>query len=363
MTSKAMSAGLILAALLTLTPAIAPAEPPPPGKSVGVESFGDKSEASTSSKEGATVASPVEGASDTMGAPAPKPKPKRRRKPKPKPKPPIAASAAIPAVGELTSLPITSYTDWKSLDAENTLVFETSKGPIVVELRPEFAPAAVAQIKKLVRRNIYDGLLFHRVIDGFVAQTGNPNNRDGGKSDEPNLTPEFTFRMGADTPHAVVARPVGGQLGLIGSSPYESVDEARMAMSPDHRVSAWGAFCAGVVGMGRDQAPDSANSEIFFMRDPARRLDRDYAVIGRVIQGLEVVRSMTVGEPPVHPDKILRAAVMADLPDAERPKLKILNTMGSDFRKLVDHARAVRGADFSICDIETPVKPDFGGPH
>lgn len=361
MTSKAMTAGLILASLFTLIPVTAPAEPPAPGKSVTVESFGDKPDVAPASKEGA-AAMPVEGASDTMGAP-PKPKPKRRKKPKPKPKPPVSAPMAPPAVGELTALPITSFTDWNSLDAENTLVFETSKGPIIVELRPEFAPAAVAQVKKLVRRNIYDGLLFHRVIDGFVAQTGNPNNRDGGKSDEPNLPPEFTFRLGADTPHAVVARPVGGQLGLIGSTPYESVDEAKMAMSPDHRVSAWGAFCAGAVGMGRDQAPDSANSEIFFMRDPARRLDRDYAVIGRVIQGLEAVRSLTVGEPPVHPDKILRAAVMADLPDAERPKLKILNTMGSDFRKLVDHARAVRGADFSICDIETPVKPDFGGPH
>lgn len=363
MTSKAMSAGLILAALLTLTPMTAPAEPPAAVKSGGVESFGDKPEAATPPKDGATVSAPVDGTSDTMSAPPPKPKPKRRRKPKPKPKPPEVATAALPALGELTAMPVTSFTDWKALDAENTVVFETSKGLIVVELRPEFAPAAVAQVKKLVRRNIYDGLLFHRVIDGFVAQTGNPNNRDGGKSDEPNLPPEFTFRLGADTPHAVVARPVGGQLGLIGSSPYESVDEARMAMSPDHRVSAWGAFCAGVVGMGRDQAPDSANSEIFFMRDPARRLDRDYAVIGRVIQGLDAVRSMTVGEPPVHPDKILRASVMADLPDAERPKLKILNTMGSDFRKLADHARAVRGADFSICDVETPVKADFGGPH
>ena len=86
-------------------------------------------------------------------------------------------------------------------------------------------------------------------------------------------------------------------------------------------------------------------------------------MIGRVIQGLEAVRGMTVGEPPVHPDRILRASVMADLPDVERPKLKILNVMGSDFRKLVDHTRAARGADFSICDIEAPVKPDFGGPR
>ena len=213
MTSKAMTAGLILASLFTLIPVTAPAEPPAPGKSVTVESFGDKPDVAPASKEGA-AAMPVEGASDTMGAP-PKPKPKRRKKPKPKPKPPVSAPMAPPAVGELTALPITSFTDWNSLDAENTLVFETSKGPIIVELRPEFAPAAVAQVKKLVRRNIYDGLLFHRVIDGFVAQTGNPNNRDGGKSDEPNLPPEFTFRLGADTPHAVVARPVGGQLGSV----------------------------------------------------------------------------------------------------------------------------------------------------
>lgn len=358
MTSKAMTAGMILAALMSFTPATVTAEPPAPGKSAGVESFGDKPNAAAP-KDSAPAAAAVEGTADTVSAPPHKPKPRRRKKPKPKP----VIAAPPPVNGEGAALPITAFTDWRVLDAENTLVFETTKGPIVVELRPEFAPAAVARVKKLARHNVYDGLLFHRVIDGFVAQTGNPNNRDGGRSDEPNLAPEFTFRLGADTPHAVVARPVGGQVGVIGSSPYEFVDEAKMAMSPDHRVSAWGAFCAGVVGMGRDQSPDSANSEIFFMREPARRLDRDYTVIGRVIRGLEAVRSLTVGEPPVHPDKIIRASVMADLPDVERPKLKVLNVMGSDFRKLADHVRAVRGADFSVCDVEVPVKPDFGGPQ
>ena len=195
-----------------------------------------------------------------------------------------------------------------------------------------------------------------KVIEAFVAQTGNPNNKDGGKSDEPNLPPEFNFRLGADIPRTVVARPQGETEGFIGASPYASVDETRMAMSPDHRVTGWGAFCPGVVGMGRDAAPDSANSEIFLMREATRRLDRDYAVVGKVVAGLEVVRSLTVGEPPVHPDKMVRVSVMSDLPDNERPKVRVLNTLSPQFTALADRIRALRGADFSICDIEVPTR-------
>ncbi len=358
------------------------AEPPPGGANSGgndggVLSFGDPSQASAPvrTQDGSlqTVKDTppdAKAAKDAKPAPDAPPKPvHKKRKPKPKPKPqppalplpPLGLGAPMPpppgGLAALFAADAASFTDYRPLDAENTLIIDTTKGRIVVELRPDFAPASVARLKTLARRGVYDGLLFHRVIEDFVDQTGNPNNRDGGKSDEPNLPPEFTFRLGADLPRALVARPQGETEGFIGASPYVSVDEQKMAYSPDHRVSAWGAYCSGVVGMGRDADPNSGNSEFFLMRQAARRLEREYTAVGIVVQGLDVVRTVNVGEPPVHPDKMVKVSVMSDLPDNERPRLRVLNTLSPQFATLVAQVRAIRGADFSICDIEVPTRP------
>eukprot|EP01041_Mallomonas_annulata_P035568 gene35568-58542_t len=91
------------------------------------------------------------------------------------------AATLLVALGLMGAAPA----DTRQLDPENTLVIDTTKGRIVIELRPEFAPQAVARVKQLAREQVYDGLQFHRVIEGFVAQTGNPNNRDGGTSRHP----------------------------------------------------------------------------------------------------------------------------------------------------------------------------------
>jgi len=89
--------------------------------------------------------------------------------------------------------------DWRPLADDRLLVIDTSRGRMVILLQPEFAPRAVERILRLSRESVYDGLLFHRVIPGFVVQTGNPNNRDGGVSSLPDLDPEFTFRVPADS--------------------------------------------------------------------------------------------------------------------------------------------------------------------
>ncbi len=301
-------------------------------------------------------------ASGEAEAPKPKPKPKPRPKPKPKPKPPAPPPppppvamqpAAAPPANLAPAIPA-SFTDWRDPDPENTLVIDTSKGRMLVELRPEVAPAAVARVKMLARARVYDGLLFHRVIAGFVAQTGNPNNKDGGATDNPNLAPEFTFRLGVDTPHVVVQRPVGASYGFIGVLPYGSADEGRMAASPDRRLAAWGLYCQGVAGMGRQSDVNSANSEIFFMLAPAHRLERDYTPFGRLISGYDVLARLNQGEPPAEPDRMAKARVLADIPGPERPHVRVLNTQGAEFQALVAHMRALRGADFSPCDLEIP---------
>lgn len=282
--------------------------------------------------------------------------------PPPAPAPaPAKVPAPTPVAAPVVTAPVVvrapaPFSDWRTLDPENTLIIETDKGRVVIELRPEFAPLAVARIKRLARTGVYDNLQFHRVIDGFIAQTGNPNNLDGSKSLEPDLPAEFTFRLGADVPRAQLARPQGESEGFIGAQPYVAVDEIRMAMSPDRRVSAWGAFCAGVVAMGHDADPDSSNSEFFIMRSPTRSLDRNYSVVGRVIVGLDTVRALTAGDPPMQPSRMIKARVMADLPDATRPQVAVLNTLSPEFKALADQVRAVKGADFSICDVEAPVR-------
>jgi peptidylprolyl isomerase len=244
--------------------------------------------------------------------------------------------------------------DWRSLDPENTLVIDTSKGRIIVEMRPDFAPKAVERIKLLAREEVYDGLLFHRVIENFVAQTGNPNNRDGGVSRHPDLAPEFTFRLPPNP--AIVRKASDGVEGFIGATPFAGVSDLEMRRTPDLGRRAWGAYCPGVVGMGRQAAETTANSEIFVMRDAARRLDRDYTVWGRIVVGLDVARAVAVGEPPAHPDSMTRVRVAADLAPAERPRVEVLDETGAAFRALVEKTRAAKGADFTVCDIEIPTR-------
>jgi peptidylprolyl isomerase len=315
---------------------------------------------------------------ETSDTPTPLPKPKPvavHEAPPARPRP--AASSAPTRPTPAASPPTTvapaivmaappappTFSDWRPLDAENTLVIDTSKGRIFVELRPEFAPLAVARVKRLARSRIYDGLQFHRVIEGFMAQSGDPNNLDGGRTIEPDLPAEFTFRLGAEIPRTVIARPQGESLGFIGAQPYVSVDEIRMAMSPDRRVSAWGAYCAGVMGMGHEADPDSANSEFFLMRETTRSLDGRYAPVGRVVLGLDVVRAFKVGDPPQPPDRIERMRVLADLPGPEQPRVFVLNTLSPQFMALAQQVRASKGADFSICDVNVPARVEGDAGH
>ena len=235
------------------------------------------------------------------------------------------------------------------------MVIETSKGRIVVEMAPALAPKAVERVKRLAKEGVYDGLLFHRVIEGFVDQTGNPNNHDGGTSAYPDLPAEFSARVPAEAVTTVVSRSDGIE-GFVGSVPVAGVSVKEQGLGSDHRPRVWGAYCDGVAGMGRQAGIDTANSEIFFMRAPARRLDHDYAVWGRVVQGLEVVRAIKVGEPPADPDRMIRVRLAADMPAGERPSFLVADTAGPAFRAQAARAKAKLGAAFSVCDLQIGVR-------
>ncbi|MCA6228889.1 MAG: peptidylprolyl isomerase, partial [Phenylobacterium sp.] len=130
-------------------------------------------------------------------------------------------AAQKPAPGAPAPQAITAPTaaDWRTPDPQDILVIDTNKGRILVELAPMAAPNHVARLRELTRKGLYDGRSFFRVIDAFMAQTGDPEDRGTGGSDLPDLAAEFTFRRGAETPFVRVADQTVAEIGFIGSLP------------------------------------------------------------------------------------------------------------------------------------------------
>lgn len=152
-------------------------------------------------------------------------------------------------------------------DLENILVLDLSTGGrVTIQMFPAVAPAHVERIKTLTRQGFYNNVIFHRVIDGFMAQTGDPKGTGLGGSDLPDLKAEFN-----NTPHL-----------------------------------------RGTVSMARTNEPDTANSQFFICFQPRFSLDKKYTVFGRVTSGMQFVDAIERGEPPVNPSKVLQASIAAD---------------------------------------------------
>jgi len=253
-------------------------------------------------------------------------------------------------------------TDWRAVAPEDLLVIDTTKGRILVELTPQVAPLHVERIRLLARNGFFDGLSWHRVIDWFMAQTGDPLGSGEGQSAYPDLKAEFTFRRDPAMAFAPVAEPQGARLGFLGALPIQTQPDSAFAQTGDGKVHGWGIYCPGVVGMARDEGNDTANSQFFIMRQAYPALDKRYTIWGVTVSGLDVVRSLQVGDgengmmASLQPDRMTRVRVAADLPDAERPRVQVLSTGSDRFRALVGEARAARGADFSVCDVTLPVQ-------
>ncbi|MHB8284863.1 MAG: peptidylprolyl isomerase [Caulobacteraceae bacterium] len=248
--------------------------------------------------------------------------------------------------------------DWRTPNPDNLLVIDTNKGRVVVELAPMIAPASVERIKTLAHQHFYDGLTFFRVIDNFMDQTGDPKNTGEGGSTLPNVKAEFTFRRGP-TPDFVPVPEAGvAQSGFINTTPVASQTDAMMALTADGKVAAWGEFCSGVVGMARAGDPDSANSQFYVMRHDYPKLNKQYTVFGRVVDGLSVVRAIKVGEPPEDPqDRMVTVRLASDLPPSDRPVVAVLDANSPAFKSRVEQARIDKGDEFTLCDVDIPTKP------
>lgn len=152
------------------------------------------------------------------------------------------------------------------IDLENTLYLDIPAGRVVIKLLPDIAPKHVERVKKLAREGFYDGITFHRVIEDFMAQTGDPTGTGMGGSELPDLEAEF--------------------------SDYN--------------------FDRGTIGAARTSDPDSANSQWFICYDDCGFLNNEYTVWGQVTSGMEFVDKLAKGEPPRYPDEIAKLQVAAD---------------------------------------------------
>lgn len=284
------------------------------------------------------------------------------------PPPPRPAATAPVVQATSAAVPASSAAEWRTLDPENAVVFETTKGRVIVELAPELAPNHVVRIKELARSGFYDGLTFHRVIEGFMAQGGDPTGVGSGNSDKPDLAAEFEFRRGGDSPFVRAVERGGQVLGFVRSVPVTSQPDVLMTRMRDSRVSAYANHCPGVASMARAEPENSANSQFFLMRGPYPTLDRRYTVWGRAVVGLDVIRALKIGEPgrdPANPsgfkpmadpDRMTRVRVMADIPVGERPEISIQRTDGPAFQARLAQVMETRGAAFSNCDITPEVR-------
>ena len=269
----------------------------------------------------------------------------------------LAAAAAAGPANAAPKVPAPKASDWRTPPAENVVVIDTNKGRIILELVPEVAPGHVARFQELTREGVYDGRTFFRVIDRFMAQTGDPDDTGEGGTKKPNLKAEFTFRRAAITPFAAVAAPAGTEVGFVNSLPVVSQAWSFSEVSSDKKVSAWGTYCPGVVGEARDEAPDSANSQFFLMRQPYPSLDKRYTAFGRVLSGLDVVRAIKTGEPVDKPqDQMIKVRLLSDIPAGERPQVRVADTSSAWFKTEVARVRKARGADFSVCDVDLAVE-------
>ena len=246
--------------------------------------------------------------------------------------------------------PAPSASDWRALDPENTLVIETTKGRVVVEMRPEIAPLAVARIKILTRRRYYDEALFYRVIKDYMAQTGDKGARIY-RSDLANLPAEFTFRPTDKTPFVALGDIPGGETGFIGSAPVTI-----MKGEAGGETRGWPLYCPGTVAMTHAAAANTANSQFFLMRSAAPALEKTFTAWGRVVSGMDAVRAIKDGEPVVGPDRMTRVRILADIPPAQRPVIRVMDTKSAAFASLFNAALKGKGAAFSICDLEVPVQ-------
>lgn len=283
---------------------------------------------------------------------------------------PVAhATAASRTVAEVIAA--STAADWETLRPENLFVMELPEGRVVVELAEAFAPRHVANVHVLAKEGYFDGLAIVRVQDNYVTQWGDPN----GDGDHPRSLGLASPRLPAEFFAPVEGAEAAPFTPLHDPDTYapETGFSQGFPVAQDRtRNQRWLPHCYAMVGAGRNEAADSSNgAELYVVIGQApRHLDRNMTMIGRVVQGMDLLASLRRGTGPLgfyltegERTPILRARVAFDLPPAERPRLERLRTDTATFRAYLEARRSRREPFFveplgrlDVCNVQVPVR-------
>jgi len=279
---------------------------------------------------------------------------------------PLAAGQSAPARTMADVLAASTPADWRPLDPQNTLYLQLASGRVVIELAPDFAPAHAANLRTLVRQKYFDGLGVIRSQDNFVVQWGDADGKRSLDEARATLPPEFTVSLRAGLPFTRLPDPDGyaPEVGFSGGFPAARDPAAGQA---------WLAHCYGMVGAGRGNEPESGNgTELYVVTGHApRQLDRNIALVGRVVQGMELLSVLPRGtgplgfyEQPSQHVPIISVRLAADVPEAERTRIEVLRTDTATFTALVEARRnrmddwyKVPAGYIDLCNVPMPVRP------
>lgn len=280
-----------------------------------------------------------------------------------------AGSRAADAPKPLTMndvLAASTPSDWRPLDPGNTLYVELASGRVVIELAPAFAPEHAANIRTLARQGYFDGLPIIRSQDNYVVQWGDPDGkRDLGKA-RAALPPEFTVPWPASLPFTRLP-------DVDGYAPEVGFAEGFPVGRDPKTKQAWLAHCYSMVGVGRGNEVESGSgAELYVVIGHApRHLDRNIAVVGRVVQGMELLSTLPRGTGPLgfyeKPEQyvmIRSVRLAADVPPAERTRLEVIRTDTPTFSALVESRRnrrddwyKVPAGHVELCNVPIVVRP------
>lgn len=252
----------------------------------------------------------------------------------------VALLAAVPA-------PAQNEGAWRPVDPADLVYLELPDGEVIIELAPEFAPATVAQFKRLVGEGFYDGLSFYRVIDGFVAQGGDGSDMAEAPNAEPAVPAEFERAWSDGLPFVSVQAPdmFAPETGFIDGF-------AAARDTANDRV--WLTHCPGAVAMARNNEPDTGGTDFYIVIGQAPRyLDRNLTIFGRVVDGMEIVQRILRGPPEANGmiakdaprTEIVSAKLGERMPPAERETVEVEDTGGAAFAAVLQ-SRRVRGKPF-----------------
>ncbi len=268
-----------------------------------------------------------------------------------------AAAASVAATAVAWAGPAEDPVNWRMVDPENLLMLTIKRQEVLIELRPDFAPKHVEQVKKITRDTNYDNLPFHRVIDDFMAQGGEVYAIYQIYPRYPLLKQEFTFARNPSKQKVqwFGKTPEGEKLGFFDGFAVQGQPDEVATISDPPVAKTWALHCSGIASMARTDDPDSADTQFFLMRHPRTGptgLDAKYTVWGRALTGLDVIRSIKVGPeetdgrlPPGQADKLNKAVIVADMPAAKRPTVYVRRTDGPEFASQLAAAVAANATD------------------